>query len=181
MPNPSQASAARREVKPKFFASQRRTPRSNARRIQASATAPSSASFASSYRLSCFAVSNQSGLLTDSCVIYHYEKTSNLMTSEPSPREVVVKLLMMKLSNKKKSRRTPRSLQGTKISDRQDGEGEVVLAYSIVPTAAAERSFWPTLLFLRQRRRGRFGLLYSSHGDNGECTMKVVCSFDLLS
>ena len=37
----------------------------------------------------------------------------------------------------------------------------------------AERSFWPTLLFL-WRRRGRFGLLYSSHGDNEGCTMKVV-------
>jgi len=98
------------------------------------------------------------------------------MTSEPSPREVVVKLLMK--SSNEKSRRNFNSSRWRwrgrfGLLRYYDGGGGVVLPYSVITTMAAEGSFWPTLLFLR-RWRGRFGLLYSSHGDSGECTVKVV-------
>ena len=76
------------------------------------------------------------------------------MTSEPSPREVVVKLLMK--SSNEKSRRNFNSSRWRRrgrfgLLCYYDGGGGVVLAYSVF-TTAAERSFWPTLLFLRRQR-----------------------------
>ena len=95
-------------------------------------------------------VSNQSGLLTDSCAIYYYEKISNLMTSEPLSCEVVVKLLMMKSSNKKNQ-------------DARDGNA---------PLIAADENFSSS----RWWRRGRFGLLYYSYGGGGD----VVLVYSIL-
>jgi hypothetical protein len=60
------------------------------------------------------------------------------------------------------------------ISTRHDGGGGVVLAYSVI-TTVAEGSFLPTLLLLRWRQRGRFGLLYYFYG-GGE----VVLAYSIL-
>ena len=109
--------------------------------------------------------------------ICNHKKVNNLMTSEPSPREVVVKLLMRSSNEKNQDARGGNAplvaACKTKISVRHDGGGGVVLT-SFVITTAAEGSFWPILL-LRRRQRGRFGILYYFCG-GGE----VVLAYSIL-